>query len=70
MITVGATVQALESGAAMLCTVSHSLRVPTRKTVQDQEAADVERLHKKPKMNGIGEKLSSVKILNNEARMY
>ena len=54
----------------MLCTVSHSLRVLTRKTVQDQEAADVERLHKKPKMNGIGEKLSSVKILNNEARMY
>ena len=65
-ITQGAMVQALESGSAMLTTVQHVLRIPTKQNVENLLAENGDRLSKKPKLNGIGEKVSVVKILNSD----
>ena len=65
--TEGAINKAIFSGCAIVSTVKHLLRVPTKDDVAARARETNER--KKPRLNGVGERQSIAKILNSNERL-
>jgi len=60
--------QALTSGCALVSSIKHLLRVPTKEDIIEQQE-DQEARRKRPNVNALGEKVSEPKILNTQARI-
>ena len=65
--TEGAINKAIFSGCAIVSTVKHLLRVPTKDDVAARARETNER--KKPRLNGVGERQSIAKILTSNERL-
>ena len=66
-ITEGSVAKALFAGCAIVCTVGNVLRVPTKDDVATRVAENNDK--KKPRLNGVGERQSTAKVLNSEERL-